>query len=425
MAPIPPPQGLPPPKREIRALRRTAQFVAIGICAVIVVIVYWGLTHIGPRGSSSDASQTADSAVSGDSAAADVLRNAPTGTEIPARRKIVPVAARAPMQFNLNPQPQPTMPQAADMEPSSGSTPTAPADDDSEAAIAGRKAAWQTYYQALGEQQQQRLQARREAMAADIDAAPPTVPAAAMTTTATGGGTAEQQQQKPDFFASLASNPASDYSPYRVTNPISAYELKATDTITAKLVSSVNSDSPGIVKAIVTKTVTDHASGMHILIPQGSTLVGYYDTSVAYGQTRLVTAWTRIIYPPPCDQSLDLGAMPGADQSGQAGFEDITDNHLGKVFTAAILVSVFGAAAQLSQPQQSAFSTYSPVQTAAGAVGQQTTTLGAEFARRGLSIPPTEVVRQGYPFTVMITKDIAFEKPWLDGVCEAIEANAT
>jgi type IV secretory pathway VirB10-like protein len=408
---IAPPQGLPPPQRQIRSLRRTAQWIAAGVSIVIIVIVYYGLTHMGPGGS--DSSQATNASM--DSAPASVLLTAPTGNEILAKNRrpkaqVLPVTTGAPLQAQHTAEPVTAIPDPV------------PQIDDamSDAAIAGRKAAWQAYYQSLSEQQQHRLTARQEAMAADMDAAPPPQ---AGTTAATGGNgpPAPAPDRVTDFFGAHASNPTSDYSPFTLTDPISPFELKATDTITAKLVSSVNSDSPGIIKAIVTKTVTDNATGMHILVPQGSTLVGYYDTSVAYGQTRLVTAWTRIIYPPPCDQSLDLGAMPGSDQSGQAGFEDITDNHLGKIFTAAILVSVFSAGAQLSQPQQSAFSTYSPVQTAAGSVGQQTSQLGAEFARKGLSIPPTERIRNGYDFTIMITKDIAFTHDWHDGVCGPIE----
>jgi type IV secretory pathway VirB10-like protein len=407
--PIAPPQGLPPPQRQIRALRRTAQYIAAGVSVVIIGIVYYGLTHMGPSGS--DSSQTTNAST--DSAAADVLRNAPNGTEIPARRHVVPVAAKAPMQFNLNPQAPATSP-AQETASTAATAPAAPDDDMSDAAIAGRKAAWQGYYQALSEQQQHRLAAKREAMAADMDVAPP-----APTGPVAGGGSSAPapDKQPTDFFSAHASNPSTDYSPFTLTDPISPYELKATDVITAKLVSAVNSDSPGIIKGLVTKNVLDHATGMHILVPQGSTLEGVYDTTVAYGQTRIVTAWTRILYPPPCDQSLDLGAMPGSDQSGQAGFEDLTDNHLGKIFTSAILVSVFSAGAQLSQPQQSAFSTYSPMQTAAGTVGQQTSQLGVEFARRGLSIPPTERVRNGYNFSIMLTKDVAFTHDWQPGVC--------
>jgi type IV secretory pathway VirB10-like protein len=405
---IPPPQGLPPPQRQIRALRRTAQWIAAGVSIVIIMIVYYGLTHMDHGSGGSQATNA-----NADSAPANVLLTAPIGNEILARNrrpkaKITPVATGAPLK-----SPQIAVPATAAPDPAPKLD-----DDMSEAAIAGRKAAWQVYYQSLSDLQQKRLTATRAAMTADMDVAPPV----SAGSPAGGSSSPIQDKDRPtDFFGAHASNPATDYSPFTLTDPISPYELKATDTITAKLVSAVNSDSPGIIKAIVTKTVTDHATGMHILVPQGSTLVGYYDTAVAYGQTRLVTAWTRIIYPSPCDQSLDLGAMPGSDQSGQAGFEDLTDNHLGKIFTSAILVSVFSAGAQLSQPQQSAFSTYSPTQTAAGTVGQQTSELGAEFARKGLSIPPTERIRNGYNFTIMLTKDVAFSKPWVDGVCGPME----
>jgi type IV secretion system protein VirB10 len=177
-------------------------------------------------------------------------------------------------------------------------------------------------------------------------------------------------------------------------------------------------------KSIVTNNVLFHATGNHILIPQGSVLAGIYDTNVAYGQHRVVVAWQRIIFPPPCDQSLDLGSMPGADQIGEAGFKDLTDNHLSQIFGNALLVAVFGAGIQLSQPPQSSFSTYSPMQTAAGGIGQQLGQLGEQFASKGLSIPPTEEIRQGFPFSIMITKDLAFDHPWHPGVCEANNVSA-
>jgi type IV secretory pathway VirB10-like protein len=422
--PVPPPLGLPPPQRQVRALRRTPLFIASGISVAVVGIIYYGITHMG-HGSSAGAPQATDTSASGD--ATDVLQGAPAGVVInaarPPRAAFIPAAAAAPVQFHFN-DPQPAPAPAPASSPASN-PPGQPDDDMTDEAIAARKAAWDSYYKALTDQRETHLKARQVAMGSDMEAtAPIAQPATITSTPGTNNGTlgGNGDKDKPtDFFAANASSPATDYSPYTVTDPLSPYELKATDTITAKLVSSVNSDSPGIIKAIVTKTVTDHATGMNILIPQGSTLVGVYNTSVGYGQTRLVTAWTRIIYPAPCDQSLDLGAMAGSDQSGQAGFEDLTDNHLFKIFGSALLVSVFAAGIQLSQPPQSAISTYSPVQSAGGAVGQQMGQLGQAFAQKGLNIPPTERIRQGYDFTVMISKDIAFQKPWVDGQCAPMD----
>jgi type IV secretory pathway VirB10-like protein len=407
--PPPPPLGLPPPHRVVRSLRKWPLYVVTGVVVVVCSATWWGMSHIGAGRAHGLATSEADQ---GAADATTVLSGAPTGNVIAAANRsgapVVPVQGGPPL----------VMPPAP-----------APIDDEqTEAAIAARKAAWDNYYKAKADVEMKRRDARLASLAADMDAtAPANPPTASDVTGGIAGMVAAaqgQQQQSSDFFRANASSPATDYSPFATTNPISRYELKAGDIITAKLITGINSDSPGLVKAIVSKTVTDHATGMNILIPQGSTLIGVYDRSISYGQTRLITAWQRIIFPPPCDQSLDLGAMAGSDQSGRAGFEDITNNHLGKVFFNAILVSVFGAAVQLSQPPGSALQQYNPIQTGAGAVGSQMAELGQEFARRGLSIPPTEEIRQGYSFSVLVAKDIAFAHPWVDGACGSIDTEA-
>jgi type IV secretion system protein VirB10 len=197
-----------------------------------------------------------------------------------------------------------------------------------------------------------------------------------------------------------------------VTEPVSDYEVKAGDVITAVLVNGLNSDAKGMIKAQVTRNVLDHATGTHILIPQGATLIGYYDTEISYGQTRLEAGFDRIIFPPPGDESLRLSRTPGSDVEGYAGLHDITEDHLGRIVRNALLAAAFSAGIQLSQPRQNAFSSYNPGQVAAGAVGQQANAVGSEFIRRGLNIPPTEVVRNGYPFTILVKEDIAFSRPW-------------
>jgi type IV secretion system protein TrbI len=410
LPPTPPrlPAGLPPPPRMVRKLR-AGLLLGIGgvvLCAMAGVGVY-GVTLLGEQHTTATKAPMPNSAAMGTTG---LLAGLPTGGVILASAHVVIPPRKTPAV---------TGGPVSQTGPTGSATPaqTRPADDMTDAAIAGRRAAWAAYYQQLAQQQQDELGRRHAAMVADID--PQEAPAVPVAPTAPANGNGETAKQPKDFFEANASSPQTDYSPYTLTAPISPYELKATDIITAKLISGLNSDSPGMVKGIVTKNVLDHATGMHILIPQGSTLAGVYSTSVAYGQHRVMVAWQRVIFPPPCDQSLDLGAMPGADQTGQAGFQDLTDNHLGQVFTAAILVSLFGAAAQLSQPPSSAFQQYSPIQSAAGAVGQQTNQLGAEFARKGLSIPPTERIRQGYEFAIMVMKDIAFEHPWVAGVCDS------
>src|SRR3546814_15105020 len=67
--------------------------------------------------------------------------------------------------------------------------------------------------------------------------------------------------------------------------------------IPAALLTTVNSDLPGQVIASVTEHVYDSVTGRHLLIPQGSRLIGQYDSQVAYGQRRVLLVWTRLLRP--------------------------------------------------------------------------------------------------------------------------------
>jgi type IV secretion system protein TrbI len=399
---VPPaPMGLPPPQRGVRSLRIVPILsVVLLLAAAIAAIGWWSLTTL-----SEEHVRKAESGnpVNGQSASfTDLLAGAPSGTEIPMPAK--PGRRVAAQQ----PQPPPAKVVATEAPK------PAVDDNDTEATIAARRQAWQTYYQQAQQAQQARFQRQQAALSSG------TVDTTQAASTA-GAGTLSNpspQHGPTDFFSSVASNPATDYSPYTLTDPISPYEIKAGDAIPAHLVSGLDSDSPGPVVGMVSKNVYDYATGEHILIPQGSRLFGTYATGGAYGQTRTMVAWTRVIFPGPCAQSLDLGAFAGSDETGQGGFSDITENHYGKIFLNALLVSLFSAGIQLSQPSQSAFQAYSPVQNAAGSVGQTMGQLGSEFARRGMDIPPTQRIRQGYNFVVLSLKDIAFDHPWVEGVCK-------
>jgi type IV secretion system protein TrbI len=97
----------------------------------------------------------------------------------------------------------------------------------------------------------------------------------------------------------------------------------------------MDAELPGTILAQVSQDVYDTATGNYLLIPQGSRLIGEYSNAVQYGQSRIFVAWQRIIYPDGA--ALDIGAMPGADESGEAGFSDKVDNHFLRIFGSAIL----------------------------------------------------------------------------------------
>ena len=111
----------------------------------------------------------------------------------------------------------------------------------------------------------------------------------------------------------------------KVEAPRTPYTLRAGSVIPATLISGINSELPGQIIGQISQNVYDTGTGKHLLLPQGSRLVGTYSSDVSYGQSRVMVAWQRIVFPD--GKALDIGAMPGADGAGYSGFTDQVDNH--------------------------------------------------------------------------------------------------
>ena len=113
-------------------------------------------------------------------------------------------------------------------------------------------------------------------------------------------------------------------SPDRMQAPPSPYVLQAGAVIPAALITGLRSDLPGQVTAQVTEDVYDSPTGKFLLIPQGARLVGQYDAQIAFGQSRALLVWNRLIM--PNGRGIVLERQPGADPEGYAGLEDEVDN---------------------------------------------------------------------------------------------------
>ena len=193
--------------------------------------------------------------------------------------------------------------------------------------------------------------------------------------------------------------------------PRTPYELRTGFVVPATLISGINSELPGQIMAQVSQDVFDTPTGKHLLIPQGSRLVGTYSSNVAYGQARVLIAWLRIIFPD--GKAMDIGSMPGADSAGYAGLTDQVNNHYVRLFASAFLMSSVTAGIALSQPQQSATSTTNTTSGALSqALGQQLGAVTAQLISKNLNIAPTLEIRPGFRFNVMVTKDMTFSKPY-------------
>lgn len=193
------------------------------------------------------------------------------------------------------------------------------------------------------------------------------------------------------------------------------YAIQAGTLIPAVLMTEINSDLPGEVLAQVSRDVYDSRSEQALLIPKGSRLIGKYDNQVSTGQNRLLVAWTRVIFPD--GRSVSLPGLETKDRAGAGGLHDQVDQHKGRVFGTAALLSLIGAGAQLAQPNggYGAYGSYPSMgQIAAGAVGQQLSDVATQMLRRNMDAPPTIRIRQGMPFNVFLNADMTFPGPYTD-----------
>ena len=219
------------------------------------------------------------------------------------------------------------------------------------------------------------------------------------------------QEQKGDFRQQHNNKDESEYLGREREVARGKYEVKAGWLIPAVLEQQLNSDLPGVIRALVRENVYDTVTGKYVLIPAGSTLVGIYNSHVGYGQKALQSVWRRIIFPD--GSSLSLGGFEGDDSEGAAGFRDQVDNHWGRIFSGALLTSLFAAGIEISQGQNSSVLTQpSYGQQIGQAVGQQVGQVGVEVTRRNLNIQPTIIVRPGYRFFVRVEKDLLFKAPY-------------
>jgi type IV secretion system protein VirB10 len=256
--------------------------------------------------------------------------------------------------------------------------------------------------------------AQRAAAAQTASSAPPTLPSSNQPFDPMTAGPASaaqapidptaiqnRQDQKEGFLAKAGDS--ATRNPGSLQTPPSPYQVMAGTIIPAAMVTGINSDLPGQVIATVTEAVYDTASGRYLLIPQGSRLIGRYDSQVAFGQRRVLLVWTRLILPDA--SSIALDKLPGIDPAGYAGLEDGVDWHWDRILAGAALSTLMGVGAELAAPENS---TDGDRVVVAGRQSAQDTVnqIGQEITKRNLSVQPTLTIRPGFPMRVMVNKDL-------------------
>lgn len=234
---------------------------------------------------------------------------------------------------------------------------------------------------------------------------------AARTSAIRFGGDGRPEAPRSSDSAALAPGPGATFlanqrgrddgvldAPYRP--PRSPYAIQAGSTISAALVTALNSDQPGRVVAQVTEDVYDSVTGEHLLIPQGARLLGAYDAATGHGDRRLLIAWNRLIM--PNGWSIALRGMPGTDAAGASGVRDAVDAHLGRIAVASLLSGALSVAANAAEGDDSDRLS----ESVGNAAAQEAARVGGRIVERELNVRPTLRIRAGAPVRVLVSQDV-------------------
>jgi hypothetical protein len=165
---------------------------------------------------------------------------------------------------------------------------------------------------------------------------------------------------------------------------------------------SMSSDTGETFTAKSRGGVYDTKTGHHLLIPQGSTLLGEYaGASLVFGNERLPTMALSLSLPD--GRSVDLGNAPVMNQEGMAGLVSRVDQHWWRLIGATL---VLGA---LRGGQQAVYTVLNPGDTAgaiASGLGSSVGQVGQSKIGRALDTRPTIYVEAGTLCNVVLTKPL-------------------
>lgn len=206
------------------------------------------------------------------------------------------------------------------------------------------------------------------------------------------------QQRKLDFLSER--DTGGIYNPHALQTPASPYQVMAGSVISASLITGINSDLPGLVVAQVTENVYDTVTGSALLIPQGSRLIGTYDSVVAFGQSRALLVWQRIVMPD--GSSMHIDNLPATDAAGYAGLEDEVDYHTWRLLKGIAMATLLGVGTELSLGTDES----DLVRAIRQSTQQNVAQAGQRITEKNLNIQPTITIRPGWPLKVIVQRDI-------------------
>ncbi|WP_208440206.1 type IV secretion system protein VirB10 [Bartonella raoultii] len=179
--------------------------------------------------------------------------------------------------------------------------------------------------------------------------------------------------------------------------------------IDCTLETKIITTQPGMTTCHLTRDVYS-TSGRVVLLDRGSKVVGFYQSGIQQGQTRVFVQWSRIETPSGVIVNLD---SPSTGPLGEAGIGGWVDTHFWQRFGGAIMVSIIGDLGEWVKDKvwrrdtKNKENKENQEQTLPQGV-QNAQSIVNDVLQNSINIPPTLYKNQGERVNIFVARDLDF-----------------
>lgn len=179
----------------------------------------------------------------------------------------------------------------------------------------------------------------------------------------------------------------------------------------ATLTSEISTDLPGECTAVITKNIYSSQDGRYLLIPQNSKLLGSYNSSISYSQSRVQVGWHTLIRPD--GYMVNIGNFNATDKKGASGLKGRINDHPWAYLKAIALMSAVNIVNSELQAT-SAASTNEYVQNIMANSQEVATTFGQKLIDRAMDVQPTINIKAGTIINIVANTNLELPvlEPW-------------
>jgi type IV secretion system protein VirB10 len=178
------------------------------------------------------------------------------------------------------------------------------------------------------------------------------------------------------------------------------YRLFEGTVLEAVLTNRLDGSFSGPVNCMVTTNVYSQ-DGQHLLIPQGSRVLGEVHKVDSFSQERLAVSFHRLIMPD--GYSVNLDQFQGLNQIGENGLSDLVNHHYLQVFGISLAT---GAIAGLGEANIGTAADRSGRDAYEQGVASSLSQSSLRILDRYLNVLPTFTIREGHRVKVYLSQDL-------------------